>query len=268
MIACKKCNITYDDNEIGADDIKNFESCYLCIRQMKHSQVLNEIASALKSGESYVFDGYATDLVPVGNMVYKTKIFINEDGFGFGEESASREQDSEFFEWGSQLYIGPKSYNRFESLRRYREICEAWGVDDQSKRALEDMEDWQKEFELHFLAEQKIGFVVTAGSTTQNTIDRWVSLYLGSRPDFSIDAPKVPYTGFWHVHELNDLFKNFQFRGWTDEDDNPISMPKGVSEYLEAEALRVQNTDRSAYSNQKSGYGYNEAEPLTETFEP
>ena len=258
MKSCQVCGDRAIEPEFESLNqyIDKHGKCYSCLRREREIERLDFMASALNRDERLVFRGLATDVVPFGNFVYPILFALGSKGFEFSFPD-SPERDSEFFEWGEQLYAGPKSYNKFASIRDYRAMSEEIGLDDTSFRAATDMDPNEMEYEDHHLAQQELAFVITCGEDYQSSIDRWISLECDP-VGFTPSVPEAPSPSKFPISELNALFRDFSFMWWTDGDDKPMPNNLGAANQLDGLSGFLRSLTPNQYELFRMNFGRDE----------
>ena len=257
FVACKSCLQVESESSLNFDHVKDFGVCSACAALNKKIERLREMADDLRAGKKIYLDMNYRDLFPVGNSTVYAKLVANEIGFAFVEDGVESDE-LDWFEWGQVLYIGPKSYNKFNEFRKYKQLLESMDLEDHDLQFFEEMDDFEKAHEAHFLAKQEIGFVFTTGDADGPRMDRWVTCYVGKKLTFEDIGKNLPIHGQWHVHELNKFFELFKWNEYPDLDNENIPKRVGVANSLEAWANMLESADRKLLLYFNNGWDYNE----------
>jgi hypothetical protein len=262
-VTCKRCQTILGENYSFFAVAAANGKCNECLQQEKRIEVLLEMARILRSDELIVLEVNCSDIFAVGNTVTKRKLVFDADGHAFIDLDKQEVTEEDWFEWGQELYVGPKSYNEYDHYRKFKRLMSELGLPESDTDYFEDLQDWQLEHELFYLSEQKIGLVFTAGTEETGPMDIWVSAHLGNRPSLDPTVPwaEQPYFGFWHVHELNDLFRKFRFNAYEDENGDPAQKNLAIANELESWANWLGNLDKNTYRQEMRGRDYNEEGP-------
>lgn len=257
---CFRCDYEVNEEDLSFSEILNDGTCSSCRKLNKKIEILRAMASSLREGRLIELDVSYTDIFPVGNSVVQTKLVFDATGHAFIYPESDEGEELDWFEWGQELYIGPKSYNKFEQHRIYKKLLLEMNIEDHEFQHFKEMTDYEREFEGHSLAEQEIGLVFTAGESGKASVDRWLSVWVGPRPNSEDLSSATPFYGHWHVHELNRLFKLFKLSEiwFEDENEHPRSKSEGIADELEGWAHMLEKTDRHVISYFNVGYWYNE----------
>ncbi len=265
MISCSGCGSKFDQVEdIRAENVIKFGMCHICLRKSFHVQQIRQIASNLRAGDYTTFDVEVREQFAAGPKQSSSKFIFNDEGFGFLVEPAKgMESEVDWLEWGSELYMGPKSFNRFSEIDRFKHYSENAGI-DYSLGSLDQMSEYEEQFYGHFMSEQEIGFVITTGfdHEPESWKDTWLQFSLGPKPtwDQRNSGVETPYYGHWHVHELNRLFGKFHVRYYNEDETEQVPAGPAVAEELEGEANFFEQVKSQEYFwLWTSTGGYNES---------
>ncbi len=245
MDICDVCGAEVPDQEIGKlrESGSQITRCYGCLEHERALERLSFMADKLASGDDLVFLGKATDIVPVGNYVFNIEFSLNSSGFGFAYPDEP-EKGRDFFEWGTQKYFGPKSFNKKQSLENYRDFLVTSTFQDDSRRAQveapDDLGEHDPQTQLH------LAFVVTFGLDDTSTVDRWIAVE-AEPVGFEPSIPSAPKTWRFPIFELNRLMKDLWYKGWTDQNGEPLNSAFATADYLKGRAAILQTLSPAAY---------------------
>ena len=188
--------------------------CHFCNQRAMKIARYREFAKNFRENENSIIDIEFRDVFPVGDEPRQGSFIFNIDGFTIapfrnnivGEESPLDE--CQWFEWGEELYFGPKTFNGHEKYDEYKKYCKKNKIEIPSDPAgLWDLSRYPAWTVEQLRADQQMAFAMTFTSDEFGSADTWI------RPWVARDLlPEKPLA----MAEFMETYIPYTFyRGWT-----------------------------------------------------
>ncbi len=233
-----------------------------------------EFAKNFRQNENAVIDIDIRYVFPVGAESHEGSFIFNIDGFTiapFRNDVSGQEAPigvTEWFEWGNELYFGPKTFNRYEQYDAYKKYCTKNEIeipdDDFREWDLTRHSEWQLE---HLRAQQEMAFAMTFSNDEFGRVDiwmrPWVPRYLYQlKPLSEYRNTHVPYAfyGEWTIGEFETILRLAGQAIWHTEEhmtEEELEIPANIviATNFERIADYLDQLDTGAFHEATKPYG-------------
>jgi hypothetical protein len=178
-IECSRCQRQQEVNEWDRHWYKGL--CKSCVVQNAKVARYREFARNFRDNENAVIDIDFREVFPVGDEPIEGSLVFNVEGFAIAPFRADAngqftELDSnEWFNWGEQLYFGPKTFNKYEEFKKFRKHCKKNNIQIPDNISEEwDLTRFSKLRAEHEKAIQLMKFTMTFLNDEFGQVDVWI----------------------------------------------------------------------------------------------
>ena len=126
-IECERCQGQQEVNEWDRHYFKGL--CRSCLQRAAKISRYREFARNFRENKNSVINIDRRDVFPVGVESEQGMFVFNIDGFTiapFRNDIVGQDApigETQWFEWGQELYFGPKTLNRHEKYDEFKKYC-------------------------------------------------------------------------------------------------------------------------------------------------